>query len=272
MKIKTLIAFVLVVVFPFAGYFMVKHYSKDAVVMPRHLGPELDSINGGVKTIQTKKGTDTVWHKIKNIEFTNQLGKKVSLDDLHGKIIVMDFFFTSCPSICPGLARNMKKLQESFKENPDIVQFISVSVDPERDSVPRLRAFADRLNINHDSWWFVTGNKKEIYDFGIKEIRANIFDPKVDTAFIHTENFFLIDSNRTLRGIYHGFNNDELAQLAKDIPTLMLERDKKSPSIFREYIPILWVIFLAIGITILMVIILFSNKKKEDVLEQFKKE
>jgi protein SCO1/2 len=269
---KTIISLLLVIAFPFAGYFLVKHYSKDVVVMPKHYAPELDSVNGGVKTITTKKGVDTVWHRIKNIQFTNQLGKKVSLDDLHGKIIVMDFFFTSCPSICPGLARNMKKLQESFKDNPEIVQFISVSVDPERDSVPKLRAFADRLNINHDSWWFVTGNRKEIYDFAIKELRANVFDPNIDTAFIHTEKFFLIDSNRTLRGKYHGFNKEELAQLAKDIPTLMLERDKKSPSIFREYIPILWVIFTAIGITLLTVFLLFRNKKKEDVLDKFKKE
>ena len=159
-------------------------------------------------TVQDKNGkisTDTVWHHVKNISFTNQLGKQVSLDDLRGKIIVIDFFFSHCPTICPGLARNMKKLQDSFVKNDSIVQFISISVDPEHDSVPQLRKFADRFNVNHDTWWFVTGNKKEIYDFALQEIKASVADSEVDTAFIHTENFFLLDSNRIVRGWYNGF-------------------------------------------------------------------
>jgi len=270
--IGLVIVIMLVFVFPFTGYFLVEDYSKDSVVMPRHLVPEIDSTTGEIKTIQTRKGLDTVWHQMKNIQLINQLGDTVSFDDLHGKIVVMDFFFTSCPSICPGLARNMKRVQQSFTKNPDIVQFISVSVDPERDSVPKLRKFADNLDINHDSWWFVTGKKDEIYNFAIKELHANIMDPKIDTAFIHTEKFFLIDSNRTLRATYDGFDTVALAQLAKDIPTLMLERDKKSPSIFREYIPILWVIFLAICITFLMVFLLYRNKNKYNALDKFKKE
>ena len=207
-----------------------------------------------------KISTDTIWHQAKNIQFTNQLGKQVSLDDLKGKVIVLNFFFTSCPSICPGLARNMKRLQDSYKKNDNIVQFISISVDPERDSVPRLRAFADRYNANHDSWWFVTGAKKDIYDFAIKEIKASIADVNVDTAFVHTENFFMLDTNRIVRGWYNGFDTIKLAQLAKDIPTVMLERDKKSPSIFREFIPILPVIFIAIAI--MMIIMGFLNKNR----------
>jgi protein SCO1/2 len=168
---------------------MVKHYSKDAVHMPQRYF--YDSV-----TVKNKRGkyvTDTLWHKVKNISFTNQLGEKVSLDDLHGKIIVVDFFFSHCPSICPGMARAMKKLQSSFDKNPDIVQFLSISVDPEHDSVSQLRKFADKFDVNHDTWWFVTGDKKEIYDFAIQEMKASIADSGVDTAFIHTENFFLLD-------------------------------------------------------------------------------
>ena len=86
-----------------------------------------------------KISTDTIWHKIKNLTFTNQLGKTVTLDSLKGKILVVDFFFTRCPSICPGLARSMKKLQNSFVKNDDIVQFISISIDPDHDSVTQLR-------------------------------------------------------------------------------------------------------------------------------------
>jgi protein SCO1/2 len=244
---------------PLTGYWLVKYFSIDAVHMPRHYF--YDSI--GEKTVRGKTVNDTVWHQVKNISFTNQLGQKVSLDDLHGKIIVLDFFFTHCPTICPGMARAMKKLQKTYEKNPEIVQFVSISVDPEHDSVPQLRKFANKLNINHDSWWFVTGDKKEIYNFALQEMKANIADTNVDTAFIHTENFFLLDSNRVVRGWYNGFDTVKQAQLAMDIPTIMLERDRKSPSILREFIPILPVIFIGIGLTILTVSILSKNKKKQ---------
>ncbi len=248
----------LAILLPLAGYWIVKYYSKDAVHIPGHYF--YDTI------VTTQKGgkqeTDTSWHRVKNISFTNQLGKQVSLDDLKGKVLVIDFFFSRCPTICPGLARNMKKLQSSFNKNADIVQFISISVDPENDSVPQLRKFADRFNVDHDSWWFVTGNKKEIYDFAINEIKASIADTEVDTAFIHTTNFFLLDSNRIVRGWYDGFDSVKQARLVEDIPTLMLERDKKSPSILREFIPYLPVIFIGIGILIFSMAILKRNKNR----------
>jgi protein SCO1/2 len=188
---------------------------------------------------------------VKNLRLVNQLGDSVSLYDLHGKILVVDFFFTRCPSICPGMTQAMKKLQTSYAKNPEMVQFISISVDPEHDSVTQLRKFADRFEINHDNWWMVSGAKKDIYDFALSELKASIADPQVDTAFIHTENFFLLDTNRVVRGWYNGFDTSKQAQLAKDIPTLMLEKDRKRPSILRGFIPYLPPIFIAIGIVII---------------------
>ena len=211
-----------------------------------------------------KTVTDTIWHKVKNIEFTNQLGKKVSLYDLHGKIVVINFFFTRCPGICPGLTRSMKRLQDSFLKNDSIVQFISISVDPEHDSVPQLRKFADRYNANHDSWWFVTGNKKDIYDFALNELKAGLADTEVDSAFIHTENFFLLDSSHIVRGWYNGFDTVKQAKLVRDIPLLMLEKDKKAPSVFREFIPILPIIFIAIGIVFVVVLVFNRQKNKQE--------
>lgn len=257
---KAILALILAIAMPLAGYFIVKYYSREAVHMPaRYFAPDtviVSEKNG--KTI-----TDTVWHKVKNITFTNQLGKKVSLEDARGKILVIDFFFTRCPSICPGLARSMKRLQDSFVKNDSIVQFISISVDPVHDSVPQLRKFADRFNANHDTWWFVTGDKNEIYDFALNELKASLADTQVDTAFIHTENFFLLDTNRVVRGWYNGFDTVKQARLVRDIPLLMLEKDKKAPSVFREFIPILPVIFIAIGIVIVVILILNNKKNKQ---------
>ncbi len=257
MNTRALLALMLAILMPLTGYYIVKYYSDKAIQMPpKYFEP--DSIV--VREKNGKQITDTVWHRVKNIHLVNQLGKEVSLDDVRGKILVIDFFFTRCPSICPGLAKSMKRLQDSFVKNDSIVQFLSISIDPEHDSVPNLRKFADKYNINHDTWWLLTGDKKEIYDFALHELKANVADTNVDTAFIHTENFFLLDTNRIVRGWYNGFDTSLQAKLVRDIPLLMLEKDKKSPSIFREFIPILPIIFMAIGITI-FVIVLLKRKK-----------
>ena len=224
MNKKAILGLLLAIAMPLTGYLLVKYYSEQAVQMPlRYFYDDVDTIKNSGKI-----STDTIWHKVKNISFTNQLGKTVTLDSLKGKIIVIDFFFTRCPNICPGLALRMKKLQESFiNSNDSIVQFISISVDPEHDSVPQLRKFADRYTSNHDNWWFVTGDKKEIYDFGLHELKASVADSDVDSIFIHTPYFFLLDKNRIVRGWYDGFDSTKQAKLVRDIPLLMLEKDRK---------------------------------------------
>ena len=231
MNKKAILGLLLAIVMPFTGYYMVKYYSEKAVHMPRrYFYDEVSEITKNGRTT-----TDTVWHKVKNMTFVNQLGKTVTLDSLKGKILVIDFFFTRCPTICPGMAKSMKRLQNSYiNSNDSIVQFVSVSIDPEHDSVPQLRKFADRYTNNHDSWWFVTGNKKEIYDFALNELKASIADTNVDTAFIHTENFFLLDRDRVVRGWYNGFDTVKQAKLVSDIPLLMLEKTKKRS--FKEFL------------------------------------
>lgn len=258
MRRSSILGLLLAVGLPLIGYFLVKQYSKDAVHMPRHYFYD----SAGTKQVRGKEVQDTLWHKVQGIPFINQYGDSVKLEDAAGKIIVLNFFFSRCPTVCPGLTLNMRKVQQSYLKNPDIVQFISISIDPEYDSVPKLRQFADRFNANLDNWWFVTGNKKQIYDFAFNEIKASIADPGVDTAFIHTENFFLLDSNHVVRGWYNGFDSLKLKQLARDIPTLMLERSGKSPSVFREFIPALPVIFIGLAL-IFVVMIILNNKKKK---------
>lgn len=234
---------------------IVKHYSKDAVhIPPRYF---YDS------TFTTNGKPDTAWHQVSDIELTNQFGQQVKLSDAAGKVLVVDFIFSRCPSICPAMTKNMLRLQNSYLKNPEMVQFVSISVDPEHDSAHNLRKFADRFGVNHDSWWFLTGDKKAIYDFSINEMKASIADTKVDTAFIHTQKFFLVDTNRVVRGFYDGLDTLELKRLARDIPILSLEKTKNSKSIFRSFIPILPIIFIAIALV--FVVMYFVNKKKKDV-------
>lgn len=230
MNKKAFLALMLAILLPAVGYLLVNYYSnRDMQMPPRYF---YDSVN-----VAEKKGKttyDTAWHHVSNMEFTNQFGKKVSFADLKGKIIVLDFFFTRCPAICPKLARAMKKLQNSFTNNDSIVEFVSISVDPVHDSVPELRKWAEKYNVNPDSWWLLTGNRDSIYHFAINEIKANIADVNVDTAFIHTEDFFVLDKERIVRGWYNGFDSLAQKKLVRDIPLLMLEKDRKRT--FGEFI------------------------------------
>ncbi len=179
--------------------------------------------------------TDTVWHQLANITLVNQLGDTVSLDDIQGSIIIANYFFTRCPSICPTLTKNMKELQDAMKMkdlrkkiDSSFVRFISFSVDPERDSAQVLKKYADRYGINHDTWWMLTGPKKTIYDYAFNELKLGLQDGEgIDTDFIHTEKFVLIDRSRVVRGYYNGLDSASMSKLAEDITLLMLEKDKK---------------------------------------------
>ena len=223
MSKKALLALALAILLPLTGYLMLSYYAKRDVIMPpRYFYDDVEAVEKDGKITY-----DTLWHQVKNMHFTNQHNQQVTLDDLEGKIIVLDFFFTRCPTICPELTRAMKKLQNSFPDNDSIVQFISVTVDPKHDSVAQLRKYAEKFQVNPDNWWLVTGDKDSIYDFAFTEIKASVADVNVDTAFVHTENFFLLDKNRVVRGWYNGLDSIAQKKLVRDIPLLMLEKDKK---------------------------------------------
>jgi protein SCO1/2 len=189
---------------------------------------------------------------------------------------VADFFFTRCPSICPYLTANMKRLQDAlitkdrFKElNPDFVQFISFSVDPERDSVPVLKKYANRFGVDPDFWWMLTGPKKEIYDFALNELKMGLVDGEgVDSNFIHTQMMVLLDKDHVVRGYYNGLDSVDLAKLANDIVFIMLEKDKNYVSPLRELRPMFpMIFFIAVAIGLVLYFLFrapgYPAKKKE---------
>lgn len=220
------------VILPLASYLLVDSLSKDAAVVPKRYF--FDTVRTVV--VKGKQVPDTVWHKVKPFKLTNQFGKQVGLNDLPGKIIVADFFFTSCPSICPTLTRNMKRLQDAFKKTDTIVRFVSFTVDPERDTAAKLKAYGDRYKFDHDTWWFLTGTKQEIYDIALNEFKANIAQEEgVDTGFIHTDKLFLLDKDHVVRGWYSGLDSVNLDRVIKDVVMLNMERDKKKKrNLFRK--------------------------------------
>ena len=232
MKKTTLLALLMVTLLPIASYLYVSSLSKDAIKMPRRYF--YDTVM--VKMEKGKKVNDTVWHKVRPFKLKNQFGKEVGLEDWGGKIIIADFFFTSCPSICPKLTRNMKKLQTAFKKTDSLVRFVSFTVDPVRDSVQALKAYGDKYGIDHDTWFMLTGDRNELYDIALNEFKASIAsNGNIDTGFIHTDRFFLLDRDRVVRGWYNGLDSVNLDKLIKDVVLLNMERDKKKKrNLFRK--------------------------------------
>ncbi len=222
----------MVTLLPIASYLYVSSLSKDAIKMPRRYF--YDTVV--VKMEKGKKVNDTVWHKVRPFKLKNQFGKEVGLEDWGGKIIIADFFFTSCPSICPKLTRNMKKLQTAFKKTDSLVRFVSFTVDPARDTVQALKAYGDKFGIDHDTWFMLTGDRNELYDIALNEFKASIAsNGNIDTGFIHTDRFFLLDKERVVRGWYNGLDSTNLDKLIKDVVLLNMERDKKKKrNLFRK--------------------------------------
>ena len=255
---------------PLVCYWLVQGIGGDASPMPRKYFA--DSVIE--KKVDGKISFDTIWHKIPDFELKDQLGNTMHGSEMEGRIWVVNTFFTRCPNICPGLTRNIRKMQTSF-ENPkrkkfgdtSVVFFLSISVDPERDSIMALKRWADRFHVNSDSWRLLTGPKKEIYDLLLNDFHLSAQDGEgIDTNFIHTEKVMLVDRGMVVRGYYNGLDSVSMAQLAMDIGRLYLEKDRTKPSIFREFIPILPVLALVPLLVVLGMWYLNRTKKRVEEL------
>jgi len=172
-------------------------------------------------------------HTIANFTFTNQNGKTITQKDYEGKIYVADFFFTTCGSICPKMTNNMIWLQNQIKNNPKVM-LLSHSVTPEIDSVSVLKKYALEKGVIDSKWNLVTGNKKDIYFIARKSYLAvKTGKPSEMYDMVHTENFVLVDSKRSVRGFYDGTNLDgptepgikNVKQLLEDINFLCSEKE-----------------------------------------------
>lgn len=170
-------------------------------------------------------------HTIADFKFTNQNGKTITQEDYKNKIYVADFFFTTCPTICPIMADNMVWLQDKIKNMPDVL-ILSHSVTPDIDSVPVLKKYALEKGVLDNKWNLVTGNKKDIYYIARKSYLAvETGKPEELYDMVHTENFVLVDKRGRIRGFYDGTNLDKptedgtknVSQLLEDIKWLSIK-------------------------------------------------
>ena len=160
------------------------------------------------------------YHAIGDFELVNQNGDTITHKTYSDKIYIADFFFTTCPTICPVMTANMADIQDVIKTDPEVM-LLSHSVTPDIDSVPQLKKYALEKGVIGSKWNLVTGSKKEIYELARKSYLAVLTDGDGGPYdMIHTENFILVDKERRIRGFYDGTSKDEIDQLLSDLEVL----------------------------------------------------
>ena len=161
--------------------------------------------------------------RIQPFAFTNQNGKQVTEKDLEGKVVVATYFFTTCRGICPEMNGNLDKVYEQFKNEKDFL-ILSHTSDPETDSVPRIKKYADSIGADSKNWIFLTGRKDSLYSAA--RLSYAIDDPannlkSIDDQFLHTQYWALVNKKGEVRKIYDGLKNNEINDLVDDIKKML---------------------------------------------------
>ena len=221
MKKKTLLPILLVsavLVFLVIGGYQAYTSKKPAKILPTYGKDQRDSVTAEGKTVPVE-----IVHTVQDFRFTDQTGKTITQKDFAGTIYVTDFFFTTCPGICPRMTKQMERVYQKYRNNGQ-VKFLSHTVNPKADSVPVLSNYADMHGADARQWHFVTGDKKELYDMA----RYGYFVTATEgdggeSDFVHTEKFVLVDPEKRIRGYYDGTDSAKVDELMKDMDILMAE-------------------------------------------------
>ncbi|MEL0009423.1 MAG: SCO family protein [Flammeovirgaceae bacterium] len=165
---------------------------------------------------------DTINHYIKKFEFYNQDSVLIDNNTFNNSLYVADFFFTTCPTICPIMKNNLIKVYDRFLSN-EKVKYLSHTINPEYDNVKILKNFSERLNVDSKIWHFVTGDIDDIYKTAKSSYMVSALkDENEPGGFLHSGTFLLVDHNRNIRGIYEGTDESEINRLIEDIEILLI--------------------------------------------------
>ncbi len=198
----------------FISYPMLKKQKTLKVFQPSDINPKLVDLS------LQKVRKD---HLIADFKLVNQEGKTITEKDFANKIYVADFFFATCPSICPIMSNHIADLQETFVDRPEVM-YLSHSVTPEIDSVEVLAAYGEQYAANPDVWMLCTGEKEHIYELARKSYFATLDEGDGGVQdFIHTENFVLVDTKKRIRGYYDGTSAKDMERLTSEIEILLVE-------------------------------------------------
>lgn len=177
----------------------------------------------GIEVVNNESSTDTIFKTIPDFKFTNQDNVIVTQKQFQDKIYVADFFFTTCPTICPMMKSQMLRIYEEFYDNQNIL-LLSHSIDPKHDTVEVLKKYSDKIGINSGKWHLVTGNKDDIFTLAQEHYMVSAKeDPSAPGGAVHSGAFILVDKQKRIRGYYDGTDKKEVDQLLIDINKLLKE-------------------------------------------------
>ncbi len=217
-KYFKVLGLILILLFPAIFYFVLTSGKHNMLSLP-YFGerePIKVMVNG-------KEKIDTLYHSIPDFSFINQFGDTVTQKNYEGKIYIADFFFTTCPGICPKMSAQMHYLEERLKDYNDVM-FLSHTVDPEKDTVEALAAYSKLVHANTKRWNFVTGSKESIYKQALYGYLVNADeDILAPGGFLHSELFVLVDKNKHIRGFYDGTSVDQAKKLIDAVKVLIAE-------------------------------------------------
>jgi protein SCO1/2 len=212
--VKKSLILILILLVPSLAY-LVLTTGKHNIKKLQYFGPKALAANG----------KDTIYHTIPAFSLIDQDGKPFGDKDLNNKIYVANFFFTSCPTICPKMQTLMKKIQDTddFKKLNDF-KLVSFTVDPDNDTPEKLKEFSNLIKAEKNRWFFLTGNRDSIYDLAYKGFMVNAMeDKKADGGFLHSDIMLLIDKEKRIRGIYEGTSLKDVKRLIDEAKVLVAQ-------------------------------------------------
>ena len=198
--------------------------SCSAINEKKHVLPFIGNYDIEYKLIDGKEVSDTVYPTIPYFYFLNDDSVVVKSTEMEGKVWVVDFFFTTCPTICPTMTKNMQKLNAATKDLDDELQFISISINPQHDTPSILKRYREHYKATASNWQFLTGKEAETHQLGIENFQ--IFagrDEESEGGYAHSGAFTLVDKEGYVRGVYLGTDEKQVIQLEKDIRKLLKE-------------------------------------------------
>lgn len=172
--------------------------------------------------VDGKEVADTLYHTIRDFEYFNQDSVLVRSSELKGKIWISDFFFSHCPTICPPMTSQMKRLNANLSDLSEHIQFLSFSIDPKRDQPSRLREYMTEHGIKANNWMFLTGDEAATHELGVNYFFVSATDDTDEPGgFAHGDIFTLVDHEGRVRGIYHGTETQAVDSLERDVRKLL---------------------------------------------------
>jgi len=222
--LKKISILVLVLIVPGFLYYLLTAEGKNRYKPLPIFGPKV--LAKTTHHVHGKDIPDTVYHSIKDFKLTDQNGNPASLESFDKKIVVVNFFYTQCPTVCKQMNSNVNLLASAYDKNK-MLEFVSITVDPQHDSAPVLRRYATQFKPGSKKWLFLTGDTSTIYNLARKSFLVNAL-PAGNDGFIYSDKLMLIDQDKRIRGYYTGASDDEVSRLNDEIKVLIAEELRKN--------------------------------------------